>query len=1220
MRITMQSIHNNILGNLNNLTEEMNRINMQISSGKQISKISEDPVNLVTALGLRTSVTEIVQYQENLQFGDKAISAAENSLTQMKEIAMRAKVLALQLVNGSMTADTRRNAAAEVQQLFEEAITLANTSVNGKYIFGGYRTTGYTDSEPTPFIQDARDGYFTNGSRLPDSNNTRLTGTILSAGAAADISTGDLLINNVDLVDILGADIDLTSAGDTDGLNMTGAWNVAQAVNDQQILSLTGSTDSLSSPYAGGPATNPAAATRIAFYLNGEFVDVTTGGPGSSADQVALDIAAAINAVEPNSGVTATVGTGNNGGAINAIILKNSASGDGTPIAITGLNETEKSVSGFTNNDSEEGVTAKLTTLHSSGAAATAGNNSVFFYLNGVPVSYSTTAGTATAAADDAVAAINGMSELTGVTAVRGTGGNGGVADSVVLRNTMAGDESNITISGYTESGPGSTGLGDVDQAVDATHNTGSVSYSSSIAFVVTTSAASLPVPTDDILDLLGLGGGNIGFADNPDDGALAYGSRLNAGDLKINGMEVTTEADKISDVYQDISAAAKAAAINAKTAETGVSAETVPATLTAAQAVQAGTEAEKLTWMATSQDILAGDLSINGFLTAVDITTGAVSNGLNTGKASNFKDVVNSMSGATGVTANITTLAVNNTAADPSAGTSTVSFDLNGVTVKVNATGTTAAEIAQQVVDAINAVTGQTNVSAVVGDGINGGVTDSIVLYNTMPGDETAIVLANIDDTTPGNDEATRIGLTNGTVAADAVNNTGKVTFSSDAPFTLMNPSNPAGRTDYGSTPVYLTAGDLIINGVDIFSQVTATTSGDGSNAIINAINAKSEATGVKAGRDSNGRLILSAVDGRNLHIETSALGEKVTQLTGASGPQDQVYFGQIRLWGGKEFFLESDTATVGALPSFETGFAALGLAGGEMTTGQSGDLADDGTIFVNKINYESGYVRYAGDRDNDFAIKVGQKSTIEVGKNGETAIMDTAIFSVLAKLQEYFLGQGYTVATGGYRASDATAMLDSGNTGLELADELQNGSFKVTVTSHDASPATLFSTMEINVDPARDSVEDIAQRLNGVPGLSAAVTEAGYIEIKSSDPARYTFALADDTSNFLRVTGLRPEDMQVSNISQSIAELDQLMQSLTNQVSDFGARANRIIVQQEIYSKLELATRENLSEKEDTDLVQALMELKAKETAYQAALSAAAKTMQLSLVDYLK
>ena len=102
--------------------------------------------------------------------------------------------------------------------------------------------------------------------------------------------------------------------------------------------------------------------------------------------------------------------------------------------------------------------------------------------------------------------------------------------------------------------------------------------------------------------------------------------------------------------------------------------------------------------------------------------------------------------------------------------------------------------------------------------------------------------------------------------------------------------------------------------------------------------------------------------------------------------------------------------------------------------------------------------------------------------------------------------------------------------------------------------------------------------------------------------------------------MSGITSDAMQVQAINQATADSDTVMDNLSSQISDFGARANRIIVQQQIYANLELATRENLSEKEDADMAKALLELKSKETAYQAALAAAAKTMQLSLVDFLK
>ncbi len=1232
MRITMQSIHYNILTNLNKITSDMNRINNQISSGKQMSTISDNPVNLVTALGLRSSLTQITSYQDNLLFGDKSITAAENSLTQMKNLASRAKVLAIALTNGSMNQNDRLNAEGEIKHLFESAITLGNTSVNGKYIFGGYRTTGYTEAEPTPFIQDARDGYFVNGGPMPDRTTTRLTGMI-PAGAAADIAAGNLLINGIDVANIAGA-IDLTNAG-VNGLNMAGAVNAAAAINDQEVISQTGISDTLASPYAGIAATGTDAASRVAFYLNGDLVDVTTGA-GDDASDVADALVAGINVA--SSTVTATKGTGANGGEVNAIIL---TSDDGSAMTITGLNTTEKTISGLSNNKATEGVAASLTTLYA-GAAATAeggnGGETMTQSINGVYFDVVVANGaTAAQVASGTMNAINAIADQTGVSARVGDGANGGVANAVVLYNTLAGDESDIVVSALT-SVNAATGLAAGTYSADATHNTGTLSFSSTSSFTITTSAAD-----DTILDLLGLGGGLVGFADNAGDGILRHGSALATGDFNINGKAITTLADGVSDVYQDISAMAKAGAINNATSQTGVSATVVPASITAISAVTSGTETSRL--IASVQDTLAinaGDLAINGIATISNVNViGAPANGLNMQRASNLKTAINEISGSTGVTASLTTLSTSGVAANRTAGATAVHFTINGLDISVNAAGVTNGAVATQVMTAINAATEQTGVMATTGTGANGGIIDSIVLYNALTGDETSIVVAGLSAA-----ETARTGLANVNQAADATHNTGLVAFSSATAFQISSPNNPAddlildeldlgggesstgitgdtaadGVLEYGSTPTYLNTGDLMLNGVDIFTPPISVMAKDQSNTLLKAINAKTDETGVVAGRDANGHLLLTAVDGRNLHIQTSARGQTITGLSPSGGPQDSIYFGQVRLSGGNTFFLESATPTVGAITDYETGFAALGLTGGTAITGQSDDIANDGKLHVTRINADNGYVRYAGDRDNDFAVTVGQNSTIEVNKNGESAVMESGIFTALKNLRDFLSGNNFQTATSGFKVTDTAALLNSGDTGLELADELQDGSFRIEVTTSDTSPASFYATTSIGIDIENDTLEDIAQRINGVPGISAHWTEDGHLKIQSDDPDRFSFAFKDDTSNFLRVSGLDEEGVQVNNLSASISELDATMQSLTDQISDFGARANRIIVQQQIYSNLTLSTRTNLSEKEDTDITKALLELKGKETAYEAALAAAAKTMQLSLVDFLK
>ncbi len=159
----------------------------------------------------------------------------------------------------------------------------------------------------------------------------------------------------------------------------------------------------------------------------------------------------------------------------------------------------------------------------------------------------------------------------------------------------------------------------------------------------------------------------------------------------------------------------------------------------------------------------------------------------------------------------------------------------------------------------------------------------------------------------------------------------------------------------------------------------------------------------------------------------------------------------------------------------------------------------------------------------------------------------------------------------------------------------------------------------MKIPVDITLDTPATIAEKINGIPGLTSSWDNSGHLHIDSADPGRYTFNISDDSSNTLNAFGINDHELQNQGLTKSLEDLDTVLSSLSTQISDFGARANRITIQSEIYANLKLANQENLSEKQDTDLTEAILNLKAKEVAYQAALSAAAKTMQLSLVDYL-
>ncbi len=1107
MRTTLNTIYAGIQNNLDRITTSMADINEQISSGSQLSRLSDNPVNLVSALRFRTTVADLKQFKGNITSGGNIIGASETAMTQMKDLALRAKTLAIQASDPALSTDNQKALAVEVKNLYEQAVQLSNTQENGKFIFGGERTNGYTALEPAPFIQDKGDGHWINGS---SHNMSALTSTVLNT-APADLAADDLLINGTDV----GA-VALTPA-DSLGLNMQGADNLKTA-------------------------------------MDGKVFGGTT-------------------------------------------------------------------------------MSAKLTTFVKATAATTAAtaDGVISFDLNNRHISVTVTNGTSAAAINSAIAgAVNAETDVTGVTAEIGNGANGAAADVLILKNAEAGDENAITIANFSAGTTGSAiNLANGSQTADASHNTGQITLSGDSAFRMTTS----PYPPDDtILKQLGLDGGGKGDYDAAGDGKLVYGYPLTSGDLRVNGILVpATTADGLSDVYAASSAAAKAAAINSLTTQTGVTAKVDPAHVTANGAVNSGTEKTMLTGTVTNNTINANDLAINGTVLNA-INGGAVTNGLNMAKAFNARTEINDVSNTTGVKGLLTTLYAGSAATAP--GSQALDFTLNGVSVALTTGGVSPAASAADIVTAINKLTEQTGVTASVGTGANGGAANSVVLANTESGDESNIVVAGLSA-----GETTLSGLSNVDQAVDNSHNTGEISFASDAAFTITSPTvspaadtiiqelglsspNGNGEIDYGSTPRFLDTGDLRINGVDIFTIPTKVSGKDSTNVLLDAINAKSAATGVKGTRGADGSLQLTAVDGRNIHIQTSVHGEDITRLNGGVEHRDRVYSGTLQLRSERKFILQTVDPTVN---STEPGLGALGMAGGTSVSGEPGDTSGDGRIDVFSIHDREGSVRYAGDRTGSLNIKIGKTSTMQVGDNGKTGIVDTTLFTTLKGLEDALENKNFTTVTGIHAASSTSQLLNSKATGLEPEDQLSSedlfssGTFKVTVTDHDYYPPRSVP-MTINLDPTVDSLDSVTSRIDGISHVSASWNSDGKLVISSDDPDRYTIALSDDSSNFLKATGTASEFMQQQAIGQEMDNIDSLMSKLTEQISNFGARANRINIQTQIYTDMEVSTKSNLSEVQDTDMVKAVMDLKTKETAYQAALAAASKTMQLSLVDFLK
>ena len=67
MRITNSMISRSMLMDLNNNLLRLSDIERQVTTGKRIAKLSDDPIGSITSIQLRSKLNRISQYQENVQ-------------------------------------------------------------------------------------------------------------------------------------------------------------------------------------------------------------------------------------------------------------------------------------------------------------------------------------------------------------------------------------------------------------------------------------------------------------------------------------------------------------------------------------------------------------------------------------------------------------------------------------------------------------------------------------------------------------------------------------------------------------------------------------------------------------------------------------------------------------------------------------------------------------------------------------------------------------------------------------------------------------------------------------------------------------------------------------------------------------------------------------------------------------------------------------------------
>ena len=148
MRVTQGMLSNNSVRYLSSSYNRLSELNDQMTSGKKISKPSDDPVVAMNGMRYRSQVKEITQFKRNLNEGFSWLDNADSALNETGEALQRIRELTVQASNDSYESSERVKIADEIESLQEHLLSLADTKVGDTYIFSG------TDTDKTPINEN----------------------------------------------------------------------------------------------------------------------------------------------------------------------------------------------------------------------------------------------------------------------------------------------------------------------------------------------------------------------------------------------------------------------------------------------------------------------------------------------------------------------------------------------------------------------------------------------------------------------------------------------------------------------------------------------------------------------------------------------------------------------------------------------------------------------------------------------------------------------------------------------------------------------------------------------------------------------------------------------------------------------------------------------------------------------------------------------------------
>ncbi|MFA6063193.1 MAG: flagellin [Gallionella sp.] len=270
----------------------------RLSSGLRINSAKDDAAGMAISSRMSSQINGTTQAARNANDGISLAQTAEGDLNQISTNLQRMRDLSVQAANATNSASDRAALNAEVQSLVQEIDRVSsNSSFNGvKLLDGSFTAQNFqvgANATAADSIQLAISG--ARAAQLGAAGGANYSAAVSGSATISGLAAGSLTLNGV----AVGA----STVGVGPGQSAASASSIAAAINGTTPTSGVTAT-AVAASTTGLAATTFTEIPANSFSVNGISVGAVTAG-GAAAGQGA-NVAAAINLVSAQSGVTAT--------------------------------------------------------------------------------------------------------------------------------------------------------------------------------------------------------------------------------------------------------------------------------------------------------------------------------------------------------------------------------------------------------------------------------------------------------------------------------------------------------------------------------------------------------------------------------------------------------------------------------------------------------------------------------------------------------------------------------------------------------------------------------------------------------------------------------------------------------------------------------------------------------------------------------------------------